>query len=202
MVDLQAKPDDFVALYASASADPTMSAKVPLIQDDDDVLIESMVILDYLEDIAPGELTARQRARSRLFATLWPGKLSSIGILKTEAGSEAEAQAVAKLRQDLRAMDAFLSETNADGPYLHGSEFSYAEYACAPFAARLAVVLPGLRPELDPLQWMKDDLPRLHGWFEATCARASCVDTLPPPDELTANYAKLVERMKAMAAAA
>ena len=108
---------------------------------------------------------------------------------------------MAKLRQDLRAMNAFLAETDVDGPFLHGADFSYAEFACAPFAARLAVVLPGLRPALDPLQWMDDDdLPRLRAWFEATCSRASCADTLPPADELTANYAKLVERMKAMVA--
>lgn len=162
-----------------------------------------MVILDYLEELVPTAHTAAQRARARLFATLFAGRLSAIGILKADAGSEAEAAAIAKLRADMKAMDTFLAKSAADGPYLLGSEFSYAEYACAPFAQRLAIVLPGLRPELDPMQWAVDDeLPRLKSWLESVCSRPSCVESLPPAEELTQSYGKLIERMKQMATAA
>ena len=145
--------------------------------------------------------TAVQRARARLFANLFPGRLSSFGILKTESGSEEEAAAVTKLRQDLRTMNAFLLASHPTGPFLFGSEFSYAEAAAAPFAQRLATVLPGLRPEHDPRKWMaEDELSRLADWLTAVCARPSCADTLPPEDDLITGFSKLVDRMKAMSA--
>lgn len=163
------------------------------------ILAESMVVLDYLDDVHPPSLTPEQRARARLFATLFPARLSSFGILKSEAGSSDEAEAVNKLRSDLKAMDRFLSDTGS-GPFLFGDEFSYAEAATAPFAQRLIYVLPGIRPELDPKAWMSDDgLDRLARWMEAVCERESCVESLPPPEEVVESYAKMVERMKAAA---
>lgn len=167
--------------------------------DDGFVLAESMVILDYLEDIAPvAGQTAKQRARMRLFAALFPGRLSSFPILKAESGSDEEATAVAKLRADLRTMNTFLVESGP-GPFLLGDSFSYAECAAAPFAQRLRVVLPGLRPQLDFKDWVREDgLERLDAWMDAVCARPSCVDSLPPPQEMVESYGAMVERMKGM----
>lgn len=205
MIDLKDKPDDFVSLYKSAVADPELSAKVPLISlDDGSVLVESMVILDYLEEVAPqGSLSAMQKARARLFAALYPGRLSSFSILKTDPGSDEEAAAVAKLRQDLRAMNAFLLDSDPSGPFLFGSSFTYAECAAAPFAQRLMTVLPGLRPDIDIQKWLaEDDLGRLAGWMDAVCARPSCTETIPPASELCDSFQKLVQMMKAREAPA
>ena len=120
VIDLQAKPDEFCDLYKVASADPSMSATVPLLEaDEDGVLIESMVILEYLEDIyasTPSSLSAAQRARARLFATLFPTWLNWFSILRAEEGSEEEASAVAKLREGMRSLNAFLEESDPDGP--------------------------------------------------------------------------------------
>ena len=161
-----------------------------------------MVILDYLEEIQPTPgCDAAQRARMRLFATLFPSRLSSFGILKADVGSEEEQAAVATLRKTLKAMNDFLvSSSDERGPFLFGEEFSYAESAAAP-AQRLSIVLPGLRPHLNPMKWMEEDgCERLAAWMEAVCSRPSCVDTLPPADEICDSYGKLVERMKAMSA--
>ena len=52
------------------------------------------------------------------------------------------------------------------------------------------------------MKWMEDGCERLAAWMEAVCSRPSCVDTLPPADEICDSYGKLVERMKAMSAGA
>lgn len=226
VIDLQDKPPLFKELYENACADPTMSAKVPLLETDDrgdgtgDVLIESMVILEYLEEISAEEIGAKEplpssafsslqpqaRVQARVFAQIAPNWLSAINVLKAEPGSEAEAAAVAKLRAGLRSMDAFLvAHSVGSGPFLLG-EFSFAEAAVAPFAQRLAILLPGLRSELtdgpgSPLDaWLAEDgLTRLKSWLEAVVTRPSCVDSLPPPEEVVSGYTKLLERIKAMA---
>ena len=164
-------------------------------------LIESMVVLEYLEDIAPKTLSPMERANARLFAALFQPALSYIPILKAEPGSEEEAAAVDELRDGLKAIDNYLTaHGSADGPFLLGERFSMAEAATAPFAQRFAAVLPGLRPGLDPHSLLTDNgLTRLADWLQAVCERESCVETLPPPEELVANYKKLLERMAAAA---
>ena len=47
-----------------------------------------------------------------------------------------------------------------------------------------------------------EGLSRLAAWTRAVCARESCIDTLPPKEELIESYGKLIERMKAMTKAA
>lgn len=203
LVDLSDKPDDFVSLYASACNDPTMSAKVPILQTDDGVtLIESMVIVEYLDDLqdCTRAFTPEERARCRLWAALVPSWLSWFGLLRAESGSEEEAAAAAKLRGGLRAMDAFLSETGGEGPFLLGDTFSAAEAATAPWVLRLMKVLPAMRPTLDPARWFDEDgLTRLASWVDAVCMRPSCIDTLPPPTELQTSYSRMLERIQAAA---
>lgn len=201
VIDLQDKPENFTALYLRASADVNARAKVPILEADDAVLIESQIICDYLDDLVGSECTAAQRANARLFATLFQPAMGYIDILKAEAGSEAEAAAVAKLREGMRAMNAYLLEHGSpDGPFLLG-KWSGAESSTAPFATRVATVLPGLRPSIDPFAMMEEmKLKRLSMWLTAVCSRPSMTGTTPPPAELVESYSKIVERMKAMAA--
>ena len=88
-----------------------------------------------------------------------------------------------------------------DGPFVLGDTFSFAECATAPFAQRLAAVLPGMRPSLDVSKYMATEkLSHVSRWMTAVCERPSCVETLPPKEELQESYERLMERMKAMAA--
>ena len=201
LIDLQDKPEDFKALYASACADPDMSAKVPIMTTDDgNTLIESMVILEYL--YSDTKYTAEEMATARLWATLVPTWLNWFSVLRTDPGSDAENEAMQKLRAGLRAMDAFLeTKCKGDGPFVLGDTFSFAECATAPFAQRLAAVLPGMRPSLDVSKYMATEkLSHVSRWMTAVCERPSCVETLPPKEELQESYERLMERMKAMAA--
>ena len=203
LIDLQDKPANFTALYAGACADPRSRAKVPLLElgADGPVLIESLVICDFLDDAADadGRPDPAERANARLYANLFQSAISYVPILKAEAGSDDEAAAIASLREGMAAMDAYLkAHGEAGGPYLLGSRWSYAESTTAPFAARFATVLPALRPDLDPYAMMADDgLSALSAWMEAVVSRPSCVETLPAADVLVGNYRKLLERIKA-----
>ena len=205
MVDLQDKPSNFTSLYARSCGNERTRAKVPVLEvGDDQVLIESLVICEYLDDVRGGG-SALGKARARLFQSLCAPSLSFVNILKADAGSEAEAAAVETLHAGLRDMDAFLRQHgDADGPFLSGDTFGLlAEATLAPFVQRCVYVLPGIRAGIDPLAFMEaEGLSRLAAWTRAVCARESCIDTLPPKEELIESYGKLIERMKAMTTAA
>jgi glutathione S-transferase len=159
-------------------------------------------LLSAVDDLDGNRASPQQRASARLFATLVAGWLNWFAVLRTDRGGDEEAAAVGKLRENLRAMNAFLVQCRerdgSDGPFLCGERFSIAEAATAPFAMRLATVLPGMRPELgEPLSWMKEEgLSEAQRWLEAVCSRPSCVETLPPKSELVESYTRLLERMQ------
>ena len=202
MVDLQNKPTNFTQIYAKALAgDESVRAKVPVLEADGTVLVESLVILEYLQDRWPvADTSPEQRALARLFAERFSSSVKYVPLLRSEPGSDAEREALEGLVGGLKGLDAFLREFSVgDSPFLLDS-FSLAEEACAPFAQRLCTVLPALRPEHDPRALLETHgLPRLAAWFEAVCARPSCTATLMPAEDLVASFAKMLERMKAAA---
>ena len=206
VVDLQNKPTNFTDIYATALAgDDSVRAKVPVLEVDDDgkstVLVESMVILEYLQDRWPlgSETTPEQRAMCRLFADRYSSSISYMPLLRAAPGSSEESEALKTLVAGMKSLDSFLREFGDDeGPFLLGSTFSLAEEATAPFAQRLCTVLPGIRPEHDPLVLLSEHgMTRLLAWLEAVCARPSCVETIPPADELVGGFRKMLERMAA-----
>ncbi|KAL1529167.1 hypothetical protein AB1Y20_000126 [Prymnesium parvum] len=162
-----------------------------------------MVVLEYLEDIATTHadppLSAQQRAASRLFAQMFSQWLNYIPLLRTTPGSAEEQEAVQALTRGMEAADAFLHRHGTGhGPFLAGEHFSLAEMATAPFALRFLAVLPGLRPELKPMELLKErGLSRLGAWMQAVSERPSCTQSLPPTDELVESYRKLLARMAA-----
>lgn len=202
-VDLQAKPENFTSLYGRAL--PSERAKVPLLEilDNDSQLPipESMVVLEFLEDLVCSKepLTPVERAACRLFAQMFSGWLNYVPVLRAEEGSTEEAEALESLLKGMVAADSFLSANGAeDGPFLLGERFSLAEMATAPFALRFLIVLPGLRPAVDPVSLMKQkELHRLSAWMSAVRERPSCTASLPPAGDLLESYKKLLARMAA-----
>lgn len=218
MIDLSAKPEEFVSLYKSACPEPDAKPQVPLIEinageREGRVMVSSLDICEYLltkEGAADDGRSPVQRESARRFASSFQKELSGaawVPILLTEPGSDQECGALEKLRARLRAVDALLQESEASGPFLLGNDFSIAEIASAPFALRLAKVLPALRPTILPDAIMATEgLTRLREWFAAVCARPSCAQSLPPVAEVAADYSAMIEAhtkaMKAKAAEA
>ena len=136
LVDLQNKPENFTSTYARASP---ARAKVPVLEVGDDVLVESMVILEYLDRESAADPIVR--ASERLLAAELPKSFGYISVLKEEEGSEAEAKAIESLIESLQSADALLrTHARGDGPFV-GDAFGHVEEAAAPFACRLLVSL-------------------------------------------------------------
>jgi len=143
IVDLQNKPDDFVALYASLHPEPTARAKVPILEhcttDSSPSslpsssspynvqLIESSVCAEYIAEAFPNSQGSallpslpRDKAIMRLLGEMWT--LSGMGnyfplLLAGQAekeGEEAHAVEVEKMQKGMKLMDAFLRQYGCD----------------------------------------------------------------------------------------
>jgi glutathione S-transferase len=145
--------------------------KVPVLIDEDEVIYESTIINEYLEDEYPIPRLMPEdsggRARVRLLEdycdnSFIPATTTLLAQLrKTEA--ERDMQRVDQAREDLRRGLYFLSDRLGGQEYLVGKEFTLADAA---FAPRI-MVIGRLGVELEPA------LSNVQAWIERIRARPS-----------------------------
>jgi glutathione S-transferase len=122
-IDLADKPDWFLAI--------SPLGKVPLLRVDDDVIFESAVILEYLEETQPNPLYPADplaRARHRAMIEFGSAILSDIWGLEV---APARDVAVAKI-EALRQKFARLERDLGDGPWFAGKEFGLVDAVFGP----------------------------------------------------------------------
>ncbi|MBV1857873.1 MAG: glutathione S-transferase family protein [Nannocystaceae bacterium] len=163
-VDVHAKPQWLEELS------PT--GKVPLLKTDGVVLFESLVIVEYLDEITGGALSPsdpRRRARNRSWRTYAMALLDAmfgVMIAKDESGFAA---ASADVEQRYARLESELGE----GPYFEGADLSLADLCFAPAFVRQRLV---------DSTWGFDVLqkfPRVDAWAWAVLERPSVRDSLP-----------------------
>jgi glutathione S-transferase len=154
--------------------------KMPAIEDNGRHVIESMVILDYLEDAYPQPpllpAAALDRAAVRTF-----GRLCDIYIVPqlgalfrnmnpaTRNAAEVDT-AIAAIRKTLGDIEHF---TNASGPYLAGKSVSQADCAMAPSMNTLQMVLEGFA-----VNNLLDATPKLAAWWKLAQSDQICAPVL------------------------
>jgi len=157
-VDLANKPDWFEAI--------SPLGKVPLLQVDDEVLFESAVIVEYLEETQVPRLHPAEpllRARHRAWMEVGSSILADIWTLETTPDRAAFDAKALSLRDKFRRLEAVLDR----GPYFGGEHFSLVD----------AVFAPAFR-YFDVFDRFVDlgtftDLPKVQAWRRALAARRS-----------------------------
>lgn len=140
--------------------------RVPLLQVDDEVLFESAVICEYLDEIIAPRLhpadpleRARHRAwiefASAILATLW------------EFNTTKDAETFEAKRKELQSRFATVENALREGPYFAGKNFSLVDAAFGPIFRYF-----------DVYDGMADfgvfvDTPKLLAWRQALAARPS-----------------------------
>jgi glutathione S-transferase len=123
-VDLADPPDWFLEL--------SPLQKVPVLRIDGEVLFESAVINEYLDEITGGELQPKDplaRARNRAWIEFASDMLGNLYMMKMSKDEEKYTQYRARLEDQLRRVEQRLG----DGPWFDGENFSLCDTAFAPF---------------------------------------------------------------------
>ena len=150
-IDLADPPDWFLKI--------SPLAKVPVLKVDGDILFESAVINEYLDDITGGELQPKDsltRAKNRAWIEFASNMLGNIYMMKTAAEKDKYEKYRDLLVSQLRRVENRLG----DGPWFNGEDFSLADTAFAPWFAhdavdnyRFSVIDAATMPKLDA--WSK-----------------------------------------------
>ncbi len=150
-IDLADPPDWFLEI--------SPLAKVPVLRVDGEILFESAVINEYLDDITGGELQPKDplaRAKNRAWIEFASNMLGNTYMMKTAAEKGKYEKYRDLLVSQLRRVENRLG----DGPLFNGEDFSLADTAFAPLFAhdavanyRFSVIDAATMPKLDA--WSK-----------------------------------------------
>ena len=167
-IDLMDPPDWFKQI--------SPLGKVPLLKVDGEVLFESAVISEYIDETSAGSLhpkDALQRAKHRGWIEFASSCLETLYTLNTTPEQEAFDEAVETMKSRL----AKIEETLGDGPFFAGETFSLVDAAFAPLFMRLALL-----KQLTDVDTM-ENLTKVSTWSAALLDResvkASIVEEFP-----------------------
>ncbi len=146
-IDLADPPDWFLEI--------SPLHKVPVLRVDDEILFESAVINEYLDDITGAQLQPKDplaRAKNRAWIEVASNMLGNTYMMKTASDKEN----FEKYRQRLISQMERLEKRLGDGPWFNGKDFSLADTAFAPLFFhdsvadyRISVIDPETMPKVD-----------------------------------------------------
>ena len=154
-IDLADPPDWFLEI--------SPLEKVPVLKVDDEILFESAVINEYLDEITGGELQPKDplaRAKNRAWIEFASNMLGNLYMMKMSKDAEHYEKYRGRLVGQLERVEKRLGE----GPWFNGSEFSLADTAFAPLF-RQDSVADGKLSVIDP-----ETMPRVKAWAERLLA--------------------------------
>lgn len=157
-IDLAAKPKWFLAL--------SPLGKTPVLRVDQEVVFESAVICEYLEDTVGPALhpdDALQRARHRAWIEFASSTLNAIWNFYTAQDEAAYVAATTVLAERFHQLEKALG----DGPYFSGTQFRLVDAAFAPVFRYFDV--------FDAVSGIDffSDAPKLQAWRAALAQRPS-----------------------------
>jgi glutathione S-transferase len=154
-IDLAAPPDWFLEL--------SPLGKVPVLKVDDEVLFESAVINEYLDEITGGDLQPGEplaRAKNRAWIEFASNMLGNLYMMKMSKDEDSYHRYRARLISQLHRVENRLG----DGPWFNGVEFSLADTSFAPLFRQNSVAQDRLSV-IDPAT-----MPRVNAWAERLLA--------------------------------
>lgn len=190
-IDLKNKPDWFLQL--------SPYGKVPVLQHDDEIIYESAVINEYVDEVFPDvpmlAAAPAARAHQRLWIDFCNTRLQPAlaGVLRAEPEDfDARVQA---LEESLERLEAYLEAQGQPQPFFAGAQFTLVDATYAPTFERFAV-LPRLRGYEVPGRFA-----RIRRWAATLAEHPSVAGESVPLDDLVRNYLGfLPERVRAQVA--
>lgn len=177
-VDLADPPDWFGAL--------SPAGKVPLlVVDGVDVVFESAVINEFVDEVTPGRLHPEDplaRALNRSWIEFGSGALGETLDMTTAEDADGFAAVVARFNAKLAAVEAAFG----DGPFFNGEDFSLVDAAYAPIFMR-ARYIGRHAPVLDAAA-----LPKLAAWGDRLLALDAVAQSVVA--DFAALYDALIRR--------
>ncbi|MCJ8346377.1 glutathione S-transferase family protein [bacterium] len=176
-IDLNDKPDWFLKI--------SPLGKVPILQVEGQVLFESAVINEYIDETNGDSLHSKNaltKAKERAFIELSSAAIMSL--YQTFMANEQEVYEAKKLDLE-KHLSNILKEYQ--GPFFRGSDFSLVDTSVIPVIQRLFLT----NNLLEDLNLKEEDNKKLKTWADATLNLQSVIDSVP--ENFASDYNQSLE---------
>ncbi|KAF9921797.1 hypothetical protein FBU30_008135 [Linnemannia zychae] len=177
---------------------------------DGNVIIESLIISEYLADTHPSSNLLSQdplqRAQSRYLIQHWTNRTQPAIIkasMSDESPEEEKVKAFEALETELEKVDALLRKVthSTEGPYFLGGQFSMADIALGPFLARnynwTALHDEKTQKGFEERLKANKNLQRFLAWRDAVVERPSVQKSVPPKEVAMTAFRNRILRTRA-----
>ena len=162
-IDLAAPPDWFLKI--------SPFGKVPVLIMDEDVIFESSVIIEFLEEAFPNKLHPAdliQRAKNRSWIEFSSPCLAASFNLSIAEEKQSFEETMNDLNNRFDQLEAIL----INEPYFNGEKFSLVDASYAPLFHRLHCM-----NELNPGLFLPDRHPNINRWKDRLLQERSVIDS-------------------------
>ncbi|KAI8143803.1 glutathione S-transferase [Fennellomyces sp. T-0311] len=173
-------------------------AKIPFVKYGDDVIPESMVIVELVHDLYPSanlfpSADPVRKAKMKFFIRFFEDQVLPLSdnFLSNPVTRDLFDAHVAKMTQIYRRLNDLLLEQAPSGPYFLGTEYSAADIALAPFVFRLTHFINFLTGHDFKVL---DELPRLREFLAGILEHPTFKETANLTSEMLDHY--IVDRYK------
>ena len=169
VITLKSKNIDFDITYIDLADPPewflelSPLGKVPVLKVDDEVLFESAVINEYLDDITDGKLQPADplaRAKNRAWIEFASNMLGNLYMMKMSKSKDDYEKYRERLISQLNRIENRLG----DGPWFNGADFSLADTAFAPLFMQNSIA-NGQLSVIDAVS-----MPKISAWAQRLLA--------------------------------
>ncbi len=177
-IDLKDKPDWFLEI--------SPYGKVPVVKHDDQLIYESAIINEYLDEVFPDTPmlggTPAERAEMRIWIDFCNNRIQPgfVQIARSEADQFAEKVAAVEASFDM--LEEYLENTGRPNPYFTGDRLTLVDASYAPAFERFDV-LKDLRGYEIPAKYK-----RIRQWASALAEHPSVKAHAISKESLLANY--------------
>lgn len=182
VIVLKNKQVDFDMIYIDLNNPPdwfkdiSPLGQVPVLKVGDDVLFESSVIQEYVDEITPPSLHPQDpfvKAKNRAWMA-FGGELNGILFKMTRAETQEQFES---LKSDMHDKLAQLEKVHSGEVFFNGNDFCLIDAAFAPLFMRLNII-----SDLCGVNFI-GDLPKMKAWskslLDRPCVKDSVVEELP-----------------------
>jgi glutathione S-transferase len=185
LIDLSDKPDDFLEKYRLAAGSPVASGMVPLLEHQEQLVIESDIVAKYVaqnvgenDDMYPATTNPKACQTIDQFLSTWYPIVDKYYHLLG-----ARSVKSAKKSQEIFADSLSVLEPQLGDQFLLGDTFSLAECICAPWVQRFFVTLPYFRG-VDFQEQILSPYPNVARWMATVSSRPSVLESKCDEEEM------------------
>uniref|UniRef100_A0A0D6QRI7 glutathione transferase n=1 Tax=Araucaria cunninghamii TaxID=56994 RepID=A0A0D6QRI7_ARACU len=173
-----------------------VNKKIPVLIHNGKPVCESLIILQYIDEVWPSKPFMPAKAYARVVERFWADfvdkKFYDAAFRIVSSKGEAQEEAKRDMLEYLELLEGALKDMSGGGPYFGGKEFGFMDIAFIPYTSWFHT----FQTIADFTMPFDTRFPCLLAWIQKCMERDSVKKILPPPDNVLESVIHYFSKMR------